>query len=349
DVLRALAEEAASRMGAASENTLNIRVDWSERELVLTPDYSEARAQEAGISRSDVAAILEFATTGARAGTYREGDRQIPLILRAPRDNDLALTDFVLYSEAGGGFVPMEQVIDGLFFDVQDTLIERRDRVSVITVGADVPRGMTAAEVQIDVTETIEAMELPQGYSFEWGGELKNSADAQESLGAQLPMAILIMLLITILLFNGLRQTAIIWLLVPMSVNGAALGLVGTGLPFTFTALLGLLSLSGMLIKNGIVLVEEIDLTRAAAPDMALSDAITQASVSRLRPVLLAAATTILGMIPLLSDAFFASMAVTIMGGLAFASVLTLIAAPVFYMMFFNRVAARQQAEAVPA
>ncbi|MEM6388304.1 MAG: efflux RND transporter permease subunit [Pseudomonadota bacterium] len=349
DVLRALAEEAAARMDAASENTLNIRVDWSERELVLTPDYAEARAQEAGISRSDVAAILEFATTGARAGTYREGDRQIPLILRAPRDNDLALTDFVLYSEAGGGFVPMEQVIDGLFFDVQDTLIERRDRVSVITVGADVPRGMTAAEVQIDVTETIEAMELPQGYSFEWGGELKNSADAQESLGAQLPMAILIMLLITILLFNGLRQTAIIWLLVPMSVNGAALGLVGTGLPFTFTALLGLLSLSGMLIKNGIVLVEEIDLTRAAAPDMALSDAITQASVSRLRPVLLAAATTILGMIPLLSDAFFASMAVTIMGGLAFASVLTLIAAPVFYMMFFNRVAARQQAEAVPA
>ena len=153
----------------------------------------------------------------------------------------------------------------------------------------------------------------------------------------------------TILLFNGLRQSAIIWLLVPMSVNGAALGLVGTGLPFTFTALLGLLSLSGMLIKNGIVLVEEIDLTRAAAPDMPLSDAITQASVSRLRPVLLAAATTILGMIPLLSDAFFASMAVTIMGGLAFASVLTLIAAPVFYMMFFNRVAARQQAEAVPA
>lgn len=105
-------------------------------------------------------------------------------------------------------------------------------------------------------------------------------------------------------------------------------------LPFTFTALLGLLSLSGMLIKNGIVLVEEIDLTREASPDMPLADAIVSASTSRLRPVFLAAATTILGMLPLIGDAFFQSMAVTIMGGLAFASVLTMIAAPVLYYLF---------------
>ncbi|MEM7295691.1 MAG: efflux RND transporter permease subunit, partial [Pseudomonadota bacterium] len=254
EVLRELAEEAKARMNAASENTLNTRIDWAEQELVLRPVYAEARAQEAGISRSDITQILEFATAGARAGTYREGDRQIPLILRAPEGHGLAFTDFLLYSEAGGGFVPMEQVTDGLRFDVQDTLIERQDRESVITVGADIPRDMTAAEVQVDVNATIEAMELPAGYRFEWGGERKNSSDAQASLATQLPLAVLSMLLITVLLFNGLRQTAIIWLLVPMSVNGAALGLVGTGLPFTFTALLGLLSLSGMLIKNGIVL-----------------------------------------------------------------------------------------------
>ncbi|MEM1377347.1 MAG: efflux RND transporter permease subunit [Pseudomonadota bacterium] len=335
-VLRSLAVEAQARLNAASENILNTRIDWAEQELVLRPQYADARAQEAGVSRSDVTQILEFATTGSRTGTYREGDRQIPLVLRAPSDSSLSLTDYLLYSNAANSFVPIEQVIDGLEFEVQNTLIERQNRESVITVGADIPRGMTAAEVQIEVNETIEAMQLPRGYRFEWGGELKSSADAQESLGTQLPLAILSMLLITVLLFNGIRQTAIIWLLVPMSVNGAALGLVGTGLPFTFTALLGLLSLSGMLIKNGIVLVEEIDLTRAASPNMALDDAITQASVSRLRPVLLAAATTILGMIPLLSDAFFASMAVTIMGGLAFASILTLVAAPVFYRLFFR-------------
>ena len=145
------------------------------------------------------------------------------------------------------------------------------------------------------------------------------------------------MVLITVLLFNALRQPLIIWLLVPMSVNGVSLALLGTGLPFTFTALLGLLSLSGMLIKNGIVLVEEIDLTRKADPDMPLEDAIVTASTSRLRPVFLAAATTILGMLPLLWDAFFQSMAATIMGGLAFASLLTMVAAPVLYYVFFKR------------
>jgi multidrug efflux pump subunit AcrB len=170
---------------------------------------------------------------------------------------------------------------------------------------------------------------------MEWGGDFEASGDAQESLGRQLPISLIIMVLVSVLLFNAIRQPIIIWLLVPMSVNGVVLGLLGTGLPFTFTALLGLLSLSGMLIKNGIVLVEEIDIVRAAG--VPLKEAIVTACTSRLRPVMLAAATTILGMAPLLSDAFFVSMAVTIMGGLAFASILTLVAAPVFYYLFFAR------------
>jgi multidrug efflux pump subunit AcrB len=147
-----------------------------------------------------------------------------------------------------------------------------------------------------------------------------------------------------VLLFNAIRQPVIIWLLVPMSVNGVVICLLGTGMPFTFTALLGLLSLSGMLIKNGIVLVEEIDLVRAEGRP--LREAIVEASVSRLRPVMLAAVTTILGMLPLLSDAFFVSMAITIMGGLAFATVLTLVAAPVFYLIFFSRDEKRQSVAA---
>ncbi|MEL6169212.1 MAG: efflux RND transporter permease subunit [Pseudomonadota bacterium] len=345
-VLRSLAEEAKAALTAASDNALFVRHDWEEQELILKAEYADARAQEAGISRSEIAQILDFATSGVRSGTYREGDRQIPLVLRAPQDTGVRLTDYLAYSDAQGDFVPFEQVVDRLVFETQNTIIRRRDRESVITVGADIPRSMTAAEVHAEVREAIEAIETPPGYRFEWGGEFENSGDAQASLGTQLPMTILIMLLITVILFNGLRQTAIIWLLVPMSVNGAALGLVGTGLPFTFTALLGLLSLSGMLIKNGIVLVEEIDLTRAEAPRQELREAIVEASKSRLRPVLLAAATTILGMVPLLSDAFFASMAVTIMGGLAFASILTLVAAPVLYHILFARSARRGAAAA---
>ncbi|MEC8573369.1 MAG: efflux RND transporter permease subunit, partial [Pseudomonadota bacterium] len=193
-----------------------------------------------------------------------------------------------------------------------------------------------------EIRQTIEAIEVPTGYTMEWGGEHENSSDANASLGKQLPVTILIMVLISVLLFNAIRQPIIIWLLVPMSVNGVVIGLLGTGMPFTFTALLGLLSLSGMLIKNGIVLVEEIDLVRAEGRP--LREAIVEASVSRLRPVMLAAVTTILGMAPLLSDAFFVSMAITIMGGLAFATILTLVAAPVFYLIFFGRDEKREAA-----
>jgi multidrug efflux pump subunit AcrB len=163
-----------------------------------------------------------------------------------------------------------------------------------------------------------------------------------------MPISFGTMLLITVLLFGALRQTAVIWTIVPMAVNGAALGLYFTGLPFSFTALLGLLSLSGMLIKNAIVLVEEIDLQKAeGAPQ---SRAIVEASTSRLRPVVLAAATTILGMVPLLADSFFASMAVTIMAGLGFASVLTLIGVPVLYHTYLRAERrAEKRAEGVTA
>ncbi|MEQ8290693.1 MAG: efflux RND transporter permease subunit [Roseovarius sp.] len=336
-VLRDLADRAAERLQAASDNIVAPRIDWREQELVLRPIYANDRAQEAGVNRDDITNTLRFATDGIQAGVYREGERQIPIILRADPEADLALTDFVIYSESAQAFVPFEQMTDGLRFDPQNTLLKRRDRVLTITVGADIAPGLTAAQVQSEVTQTIEEMDLPAGYDMEWGGELESSTQAQQSLGQQLPLSLIVMVTISVLLFNAIRQPLIIWLLVPMSVNGVSLALLGTGMPFTFTALLGLLSLSGMLIKNGIVLVDQIDIERRDKPAQPLKDSIVAASVSRLRPVVLAAATTILGMIPLIWDAFFQSMAVTIMGGLAFASILTLIAAPVFYYLFFIR------------
>ncbi|MCX2723119.1 efflux RND transporter permease subunit [Roseibium sp. DSM 29163] len=175
---------------------------------------------------------------------------------------------------------------------------------------------------------------MPAGYALEWGGEYESTNDAQASLGAQLPLGFLVMLIISILLFGSVRQPLIIWLMVPMSINGVAIALLGTDTPFGFMSLLGFLSLSGMLIKNAIVLLEEIDLLIREGREK--YDAIVEACVSRMRPVMLAAITTILGMAPLLPDAFFRGMAVTIMGGLAFATVLTLIAAPVLYALFFR-------------
>ncbi|MCZ4260342.1 efflux RND transporter permease subunit [Limimaricola sp. G21655-S1] len=348
EMLREIGDRVITAMADASPDILQPRTNWREPELVIRPDYATERAQSAGIDRDDVASVLRFATDGIEGGLYREGERLIPIVVREPRDAETGLRDQPIWSETAQQFLPIEQVIDGLGHELRDTLVHRRDRVPTLTVGADIPPERTAAEVFAQVRAAVEAVEVPPGYALHWGGEFENSADAQESLGKQLPLSLLVMVLISVLLFNAIRQPVIIWLLVPMSVNGVALGLLGTGLPFTFTALLGLLSLSGMLIKNGIVLVEEIDLVRAEG--VPLREAIVTASVSRLRPVVLAAATTILGMLPLLSDAFFVSMAVTIMGGLAFASVLTLIAAPVFYDLFFSRGDRRARATAaVPA
>ena len=333
-VLRDIADHADAQMRAASDNITATRINWFERELTILPEYATDRAQTAGVTRENVAGTLQFATDGFDAGVYREDERLVPIVVRAPQSSALGLMDYGAYSETSGQTVPIRQVIDGFSYDLQDTLVHRRNRVPTLTLSADIDPSVTATQVQREIMANIEAMALPVGYSLAWGGEFEDSAKAQAGLSAQLPLAVLIMIVISILLFNALRQPLIIWLLVPMSVNGVVVGLLATDLPFSFTALLGLLSLSGMLIKNGIVLVEEIDLIRAEGRDLA--PAIVEACTSRLRPVVLAAATTILGMLPLLGDAFFVSMAVTIMAGLAFASVLTLIAGPVFYMIFFD-------------
>ncbi|GAA4228235.1 multidrug efflux pump subunit AcrB [Sagittula marina] len=335
-VLRELAEQAKTAFVATSDQLQDLRTDWRERELAIVPRFADERAKAAGVTREDLAQALEIGTDGIQVGYYREEDRLIPIILRSSsaRDEGAAhLADLPVYSDAAETYIPVAQIVNGFTWEAQNTFLVRRDRVPTITVLAGVPAGVNASAVFAEVRGAIEAIELPEGYVLEWGGEYENSTEAQASLGKQLPLSLIIMVLISVLLFGTIRQPVIIWLLVPMSVNGVALGLLGTGLPFSFTALLGLLSLSGMLIKNGIVLVEEIDLVRAEG--VPFRQAVLDASTSRLRPVVLAAATTILGMIPLLSDAFFASMAVTIMGGLGFASVLTLIAAPVFYYSFF--------------
>ena len=166
------------------------------------------------------------------------------------------------------------------------------------------------------------------------GGEYEDSGDAQAALAATIPMFVIAMILVTIVLFNSPRKPLIIWLCVPLAVIGVTVGLLSSGQPFGFMALLGFLSLMGMLIKNAIVLIDQIGLEIDEGKE--LTPAIIDSGVSRLRPVAMAALTTALGMIPLLFDAFFASMAITIIGGLIFATVLTMVVVPVFYAMFYK-------------
>ena len=335
-VLRRLSEEAMARLRAEGD-VQDLRVDWRSPALTLAPRIVEERARTIGVTRADIGEALRFATEGNVIGVYREGEDLIPIVARAPegeRAQPDNLSDRLVWSPAQESYVPMRQLVDGFELQAEETLIQRRDRVRTLTVQANPMDGETAAQAFQRFSALVESVDLPRGYSLEWGGEHEANIEANQSLGSVLPFSLLVMVVASVLLFQSVRQPLIIWLIVPMSVVGVTIGLLSTGVAFSFTALLGLLSLSGMLIKNAIVLVDEID-QRIARGDERW-DAVVDGSVSRIRPVLLAAGTTILGMAPLVFDAFFQGMAVTIVSGLAFATVLTLVATPVFYALFFR-------------
>jgi len=335
-VLRRLGEQ-ARQVFAQSGLLQDIRIDWRQQEMVIIPHYDEERGRIAGVGRSEVTTSSLFATTGIRAGVYRERDSQIPIVVRPPLDERGSvsrLADRLMWSGAEQAYVPVSQVVSGFEVATEEALIHRRNRVRALKVQADPAADRTADQVLRKLRSQVEAIPLPAGYVLEWGGEYEGASEAQASLAQQVPIGFLIMLVISVLLFGSVRQPLVIWLIVPMSICGVSIGLLVTGQSFTFMALLGFLSLSGMLMKNAIVLIDEVD--AQAAEGKPLPDALVDASVSRLRPVFLAALTTILGMIPLIWDAFFASMAITIMAGLAFATVLTMVAAPVLYALLFR-------------
>lgn len=334
-ILRQLADEARS-IFLAEPLATDIRQNWREQVTVVRPQFNETAARRSGISKQalDSAMLLNF--SGKTVGTYRDGSHLLPIVARAPEDERLnadQIMNLQVWSQERNSFVPVGQVVDGFESTIENPLIIRRDQRRMITVLADIPpfSTNTAETVRQKVLDQIEAIELPYGYTLEWGGEYETSRDAQENLFSSLPMGYLIMFLITVFLFSTIRQPLAIWITVPLALIGVSAGLLLLDMPFSFTALLGLLSLSGMLVKNGIVLVEQINIE--AKKDIRIQDAIVEACVSRVRPVCLAALTTMLGMIPLLADAFFSSMAVTIIFGLGFASILTLIVLPVTYSL----------------
>ncbi|OAD22135.1 Acriflavin resistance protein [Candidatus Thiomargarita nelsonii] len=244
-----------------------------------------------------------------------------------------SIKDIQIWSPAAQQSIPIREVVSGFETVWIDPLVHRRNRKRTITPQCD-PKAGNASVLFERIRPKIEAIELPIGYEMEWGGEYEDSTEAQQALAVNMPITFLAMVLVVIFLFNALRQPLIIWLSVPLAIIGVALGLLLTDHSFDFMALLGFLSLSGMLIKNAIVLVDQIDLEIREGKTS--FNAILDSSVSRMRPVTMTAITTVFGMIPLLFDAFFIGMAVTIMFGLAFATVLTLIVVPVLYAIFFR-------------
>ncbi|MBD0412696.1 efflux RND transporter permease subunit [Pseudoalteromonas distincta] len=337
-ILRQLAAKAEELIGN-DDGAYNIRDDWRARTKMIRPQFNEQKSRRLGISKSDLDNVLLTSLSGKQVGVYRDGTQLLPIIARSPANERLnveSVHDLQIYSPVLGVFVPVTQVVDEFIVQWEDSLIMRRDRKRTITIMADhdVLGDETPAKLFARIRGPIENMELPRGYELEWGGEFESSSKAQKAIFGSLPLGYLAMFAVTVLLFNSLKQPLVIWATVPLAIIGVSAGLLAMNAPFSFMGLLGLLSLSGMLIKNGIVLVDQInlELREGKSPYEAVFDS----GVSRVRPVAMAAITTILGMIPLLFDVFFQSMAVTIMFGLGFATILTLIVVPVLYTVIFR-------------
>ncbi|MUJ37003.1 efflux RND transporter permease subunit [Aliivibrio fischeri] len=337
-ILRDLATDVEDIL-ATDSGSRNIRHDWRERTKELTPEFNESKARRLGISKEDLSNTLQMAFGGNTLGILRDGTHTLPIVARLPeveRVDFESLQNVKIWSPSLQSYIPVDQVIDGVNLDWSEPLIQRRDRKRTITVMADhdLLSDDTPASLLARVQPKVMELPLPEGYEITWGGEYESSKDAQESLFGSLPMGYLFMFIITMLLFNSVKKPLVIWFTVPLSIIGVAFGLLGTNMPFSFTAFLGLLSLSGMILKNGIVLLDQINLELSSGKDPYI--AIVDSAISRVRPVSMAALTTILGLIPLLFDAFFSSMAITIMAGLGFATVLTLIVVPVMYAILFK-------------
>jgi multidrug efflux pump subunit AcrB len=334
-VLRQLSQQVQTIM-ADDGGAINIRDDWRQPVKVIRPIYNEKTARQLGITREEVTTAMQTAFDGRQVGLFKDGIRLLPIIMLPPqaeREDVGSIRDIPVYSPLLRKTVPVGQVVSDFKTEWADSKIRKRNRVYTITPSCDPAQGLATVLLN-RLKPQIDSMQLPPGYLLEWGGEYEDSVDANNAINSSLPAGFLTMIIIVILLFGKIRQPLIIWLTVPLAVIGITAGLLSMNVAFGFMGLLGSLSLVGLLIKNAIVLIEEIDMNIAAGKES--YNAILDSAVSRMRPVMMAASTTILGMAPLLSDVFFLDMAVVIMFGLGFASVLTLIVVPVLYAIFFN-------------
>jgi len=318
------------------------RTDWRQRVQKVVPEYNQERARWASVTRDDLAQTTKRAFDGRTIGLFRDGDSIIPIILRHDEEERRkvgAMDVLQIQPSMSTKSVPLAQVVDGVSTAWEDPLIWRRDRRRTITVQSNPIPGVTTPSLRKALVQQVEAIKLPPGYTLEWGGDFESSGDANRSLIPGIIPAIAIVAFIIVALFNAFKPPLVIVLIIPFVLIGITAGLLGFDVPFGFMALLGSMSLAGMMIKNAIVLLDQVNLELEEGKTR--YEAIVNSGLSRLRPVMLAAGTTVLGVIPLLQDVFWVGLAVTIMAGLTFGSVLTMILVPVLYAIFFNVKAAQ--------
>lgn len=319
---------------------MNARNEWGNKAMLVRAAYDPVKAGRLNLGKADLMTAVKSTNDGTPVGIYRDGDKQVPVLLRTVGGGQLsqaALEDLPVWN--GRNSAPLAQVTDSIGIGWEWPLVKTYNRRLSMAAQCDVQPGHTMKEVHGEIRDEIERIELPAGYSFFWDSQYKDQKEAMEALTKYFPLAIVFLVLILVALFGNFRQPSIIFLILPLSVIGVVVGMLVTGFQFGFFCIAGWLGLLGMIIKNVIVLLDEVNIQRRAG--VAPGEAIVEATVSRTRPVLMAAITTIFGSIPLLFDVVFGGMAATIVFGLSFATLLTLFVTPALYAVFYPEAAKR--------
>lgn len=316
----------------------NVRNSWGNRRPAWLPSYSQMKGQRIGVSRNQMAQGITIATEGYRLGEYRRGDQFMPILLKDENIDNYNLTNLQALPifSGRGNLYSVEQAVDSFDFGFDVGLLKRYNRRRVMKAQCDPAFGVNAKrlfdELQNQVAKRIT---LPVDYSYKVFGEQENQLESNEALAKYMPLALLLIFTTLLLLFRNYRDPIVILLMIPLIFVGVVVALWIFGKSFNFFALLGVLGLVGMNIKNAVILVEQITQERRAGEGSDI-DAVRRAVRSRILPVTLASGTTILGMLPLLFDSMFGAMAATIMGGLLVATLLTIFVLPVTYSLFYG-------------
>lgn len=330
--------QAAIDVMRRNPKVMNARNEWGNKAMMLRAAYDPVKAGRLGLGKADLMTAVKSTGDGTAVGIYRDGDKQVPVLLRTAGGNNLSqdgLGDLAVWN--GRNSAPLAQLTDIIALAWEWPLVKTYNRQLSMAAQCDVRPGHTMKEVLGEIRSEIEQMQLPPGYTFFWDSQYKDQKEAMAALTKYFPLALVLLVLILVALFGNFRQPLLIFLILPLSVIGVVIGMLVTGFQFGFFCIAGWLGLLGMIIKNVIVLVDEVNLQRKAS--VKASDAIVEATVSRTRPVLMAAVTTIFGSIPLLFDVVFGGMAATIVFGLSFAMLLTLFVTPALYAVFYPEAA----------
>jgi len=345
--IRRIAEEVAGTM-RANHWTRDVNFDWDEPSKVIRLRIDQERARVLGISTQDLAQYLNTVLSGQTVTAYREGDKQIDVVARGAREERVFMSLFkdLAVPTGRGRSVPLAQVAE-LTYGFEQGVYWRRDRLPMITVRADIRDGVQAPVVSRQVEEAIAPIRarLAAGYRIDTGGAIEDAARGQKSIAVVAPVMVLVMLTALMLQLQSFSRLALVVLTAPLGLIGVSAALLIFKVPFGFVAMLGTIALAGMIMRNSVILVDQIDHDIREGSDP--WDAIVEATVRRFRPIMLTAAAAVLAMIPLTRSAFYGPMAVAIMGGLVVATVLTLLFLPALYAAWFR--VRRQPSESSPA